>query len=149
MTTQWQSMFDAGPCEVRVRDWNYVIAWSGVLGLGQASPQFAVGSDTYQVAVDANGVVTLSTVAGIPGGMAVFVYPQYDTSALQTQVAGISAWQDGTAPPQSGTGIARSDWSSVSLVFSTPAATPSSATFVAHAPQAGGAYVGVSVDPLA
>lgn len=95
MTTQWQSMFDGGPCVVSVSD-NYAqnLLWSGTLAKDGTSPTFAAtAGGNLAIAVDANGVVSLSSPDGTvtaAAGLKVIVAPQYDVSTLATREIAIS-----------------------------------------------------------
>ena len=143
MTTQWQSMFDGGACDIEV--WDAALRWSGPLGKGDTSPSFDTGDNAgCTIAVDADGVVTLACATGDePANMAVYVYPQYDTSTLHTRMAAISAWRFGE--PQDYTGSAQCDDSAqnVPINFGTSPATPPSAEFAPHAADPDGAFVAV------
>jgi hypothetical protein len=145
--TAWQSMFDGGACMVSVSD-NYAQnpLWSDTLAKGGASPIFAAtAGGNLAVAVDANGIVSLSSPDGTvtaAAGIKVIVAPQYDVSALATRAIGISvpgspnswAWadvanQDGDflRPPPYGFATR------VTLDPTTGAATPSEVDFSAIA----------------
>lgn len=98
--TAWQSMFDGGACTVACRLKNPSqdeIRWSGTLAKGGTSPIFSGINDfgELQIAVDANGVTSLSSPDNSWTSAAMYalaVAPQYDVSTLQTQIA------DGSMP---------------------------------------------------
>lgn len=146
--TAWQSMFAGGACTVEVIN-GFGVPWSGLLTFGQSSPQIANGpSGThYVVSVDADGVVSLSTPDGANAdGVQVAVFPQYDTSKVQTQITAITAFgASGNA------GSAFDDETGVSTALSfdpvTGAATPSSIVFQPHAPNTPGANVTLLLNP--
>lgn len=134
MTTQWQSMFDGGPCNVSAASnvsWPAYL-WYGALGLGESSPQFVAFGANYQITVDANGVVSLVSPdnSGNAPGMMITVEPQYDTSSLQTQIAAIFA-QPAQTPPvyASNDGDALAGAGTVIAIDGAGAGTPASITF--------------------
>jgi len=149
--TAWQSMFDGGVCIVEMLTAPGESIWSGLLGKNESSPLVNNSQGNYQVSVDANGVMTMSTDAtlGSSWGGAARVYPQYDTSTLGTQISSISGtdnhWggfclDDLGDPPTTSAHC-------VALTFdaTTKVATPANIAFSAHAPAGSGAFVGVLV----
>jgi hypothetical protein len=134
----FEGMFEAGACLIQAfTKGDATVAWSGTLGLNQSSPEFVDGSGTtWMVSVDGSGNVTLeidSTAVSSGFGGKVVVLPQYDVSALQTQVAAINSKYAGSY----GGGSTSCDGGlPTSLAFDaeTGAATPSSVLFAAHAP---------------
>jgi hypothetical protein len=94
------SVFDGGSCTVRV-DKAGTTYWSGVLGKGQTSPVFdgAGGAgETLQVGVDASGVVTLTSIAGVSNEYLVAVVPSFDWQSKQPQIADITIYAPSASP---------------------------------------------------
>lgn len=87
-------MFAGGACTVSVSDsYGANQVWSGTLTFGGSSGNFTGAGGTLAIAVDANGVVTLSSPDGTvtsAAGVKVMVTPQYNVTDLQTQISGIS-----------------------------------------------------------
>jgi hypothetical protein len=137
----WQAMFVAGACTVSVHDGGGVVLWSGALVAGDFSIVFTDSAGNhYQVEVGVDGTVQLLSQGAIYStGITCNVYPQYDTSANQTQLANLDALTT------AGSGAASCDVGApVALTATGGVIAPPSVTFAAHAPATGGAFVGVS-----
>ena len=144
MTTQWQSMFAGGPCTV-----SFALlpgaapTWSGVLGAGGSSPQFTDAGTTFQITIDANGVLTLLASSPSSAGT-VWVTPNYDCSKQQTNIASISrAVTTGTPAGYASNLMTAAIWNAnLSFNGATGVCTPNSMSFAATATPALGVYCG-------
>lgn len=140
--TAWQSIFDPGACTVSFSDLpGDVPMWSGTLGKGQSSPQFGASGNTYQISIDAAGVVTLMASSTSVAGT-VWITPSYDSSARQTNVASISRAPTTGTPAGYASNLMTSGIWSANLSFNgtTGACTPSSMSFSASSTPALGVY---------
>lgn len=141
MTTQWQSMFAAGPCTVSVYKPNNIVEpiYSGTLTFNQQSAPFTFNNipNAAHVAVDANGVAGLWNDNGYPfdcTGYTLRVTPQYDVSALLTQMTSIMAPWVPAGTYAALAGDASNSGTPVALsIDTTGTPTPDQATFAALA----------------
>jgi hypothetical protein len=133
-------MFVAGACVVSVTLAGSTL-WSGALALGSTSAPFTdTAGNYYNVIVGSDGTVALQSGGGTySSGIACNVYPQFDTSSDQTQLANLDALTT------AGSGAASCDVGApVALTATGGIIAPATVTFAAHAPAVGGAFVGVS-----
>lgn len=140
--TAWRSMFDGGACTVKLYatgDTASAPDWSGTLGMGASSPVYtAPGSGrTSQIVVGNDGSVSLEGTAFPP--TAVVVEPNYDMSALQTQMIAITATPGVLSANATNDGNPSSPAGNIAVDQSTGACTPNVMTF----PAASGAALGL------
>lgn len=139
----WKSVFDVGPCTVKLYatgDTASAPDWSGMLGKGESSPVYtAPGSGrTSQVTVGADGSVSLEGTAFPP--TAVVVEPNYDVSALQTQMIAIAAMAGVQFANATNDGNPSSATGNIAVDQATGACTPDTITFSPAAGAALGLY---------
>jgi hypothetical protein len=136
-------MFDGGACTVKLYatgDTSNPPDWSGTLGKGDSSPVYtASGSGrTSQIVVGADGSVTLEGTAFPP--TAVVVEPNYDVSALQTQMTAITAAPGVLSANATNDGNPKSTTSNIAVDQSTGTCTPNVMAFSAASGAALGLY---------
>lgn len=147
MSATWQSIFNPGPCTVSFSDLpGDAPIWNGTLGKGQSSPQFLYAGTTYQISIDANGVVTLLASSTSASGT-VWITPSYDASKEQTNIASISrAPTTGTPPGYASDQMTYNVWgANLSFNGTTGVCTPSSMSFSPLNTPALGVYCGGGV----
>lgn len=93
----WINAFE-GPCTVVVRR-SGDIYWQGLLGKGESSPTFPgyfADTETLQISVSADGVVSLAQVAGadMADGYELSVVPGYDVTGASLRASGIAIASD-------------------------------------------------------